>query len=112
MHSWIVHDWLIVAEYVEAESFGRTVAVEQCTSEEPRRVPLNVAALPNHLHRFRPTLCTGSGTLGGPTRFYTETYSTIECIRKWFIKQREYFNFRCQVQLGHPVVIILRRGMK
>ena len=36
VHSCIVHDGLVVAEYVEAEPFGRAVAVEQRTGEEPR----------------------------------------------------------------------------
>ena len=60
MHSGIVHDGLVVAEYVEAESFWRAVAVEQRPGEEPRRISQKVAALPHHLHRFRPTLLTGS----------------------------------------------------
>ena len=68
MHSDIVHDGLVVAEYVEAESFGRAVAVEQRPGEEPRRVPQNVAALPNHLHRLSPT---DEQILSGPTGFYT-----------------------------------------
>ena len=67
MHPGVVHYGLVVAEDVEAETLRRTVPVEERAGEEPRRVPQDVAALPDHLHGFSPEQDREFG--GGPNGF-------------------------------------------